>query len=94
MKADAMQPNDFKGIHPSHHKMMIRNIVFCKRCGYSKSRKTQKLADKCHLQPKQVDVKQKLKRMMAGKHPDRHVLKWPDGLSTQVTVPPINIDGS
>ena len=29
----------FLNIHPSHHKMMIRNIVFCKWCGYNASRK-------------------------------------------------------
>ena len=73
-KSNTSQPTAFPSIHPSHQKMMLRNIVFCKRCGYSTSRKTQKLSEKCHLQPTHNDVKHKLKRMMEGKHPDRLVL--------------------
>ena len=93
LKSEALQPNDLKAIHPSHHKMTIRNIIFCRRCGYSKSRKTQKLADPCNLKPKHADVKLKLKRMIEGMRSDRKVLQRPDGLSTQVIVSPVNLDG-
>ena len=93
-EAKKSQPGAFANIHHTHHKMMIRNIVFCRKCGYSTSRKTQKLAEACHNKPKNNDVAHKLRRMMKGLHPDRHVDEWPDGLSTHVKAPPINIDGS
>ena len=73
--------------------MMIRNIVFCKWCGYNASRKTQKLTEVCHKKPKQSDVAQQLRRMMRGLHPDRNVQEWPGGLSTKGVHHPINLDG-
>ena len=73
--------------------MMIRNIVFCKWCGYNASRKTQKLTEVCHKKPQQCDVAQQLRRMMRGLHPDRNVQEWPGGLSTKGTQHPINLDG-
>ena len=79
--------------HQSHSKMMIRNIVFCRKCGCSTSRKTQKLVLECNLKPKHNFAKHKLKRMLDGKHPDAKVQRWPDGLSTAVVTPPINIGG-
>ena len=54
-------------IHQSHHKMMIRNTVFCRMCGCSTSRKTQRLV--CNLKPKHSHAKHKLKRMLEGKRP-------------------------
>ena len=32
-------------------------------------------------------------KMLDGKHPDAKVQRWPDGLSTAVVTPPINIEG-
>ena len=90
------KPNDIdpaSNIHSSHHKMMIRNTIFCKRCGCWGSKKTQKLADKCLGVPSNNDSKCKLRRMMGGRHPDRKVLAWSDGLSTSVITPPTNLDG-
>ena len=80
-------------IDPSHHKMMIRNIVFCKWCGYNTRRNTQKLADECPKVPKHNDVTHKLRRMLLGKHPDRNQLEWPGGLSTKGTQHLVNLDG-
>ena len=81
-------------IHDTHHKMLLNTIVFCKRCGYHSSKKTQKLAKECPLKPMHNDVKRKLNRMLNRKRPDRGVLMWPDGQSTQVAIAPINLDGS
>ena len=89
---EAEQESAFAHIHPSHRRMQIRHIVFCKSCGYNTSRKTQKLREECPLQPKHNDAKHKLRRMLAGKHPDKDAAMWPDGLSTQVRVPPSSLD--
>ena len=83
----------FPNIHQSHSKMMIRNIVFCRKCGCSTSRKTQKLVLECNLKPKHSCAKHKLKKWLDGKHPDAKAQRWPDGLSTAVATPPINIEG-
>ena len=54
---------------------------------------TQKLVLECNLKPKHSFAKHKLERMLDGKHPDAKVQRWPDGLSTAVVTPPINIEG-
>jgi hypothetical protein len=79
-------------VHPSHRRMLLRNILFCKRCGYWSSKKTQRLSSECNLAPPHSDGKAKLKRMMEGFHPDRNVQAWNDGLSTSINVKPIGLD--
>ena len=74
--------------------MMIRNIIFCSWCGYSTSRKTQKLSEQCPKEPKHNDVKNKLGRMMMGKHPDRNQLEWIGGMSIQGKQHIVNLDGA
>ena len=81
-------------IHGSHHEMILETVVFCKECGYHASKKTQKLTEECPLMPVHNDAKCKLNRIMKGKHPDRNVLKLPDGQSTQDRILPINLGGS
>lgn len=83
----------FPTLHQSHSKMMIRNIVFCRKCGCSTGRKTQQLVLGCNRKPKHNFAKHKLKRMLDGKHPDAKVQRWPDRLNTSVATPPINIEG-
>ena len=70
-------------VHPTHRKRLLRNIVFCKLCGYWSSKKTQKLSEKCLLAPPHSDGRAKLKGMLDGYHPDRNVRAWNDGLSTR-----------
>ena len=77
----------------SHHKMQIRNIVFCKWCGHHASRKAQRLTKVCEKKPKHSNVAQQLRRMMRGFHPDSSVQEWPGGLSTNGAHHPINRDG-
>ena len=79
-------------VHPSHRIMLLRNILFCKRCGYWSSKKTQKLSSECKIAPPHSDGRAKLKRMMDGYHPDRKVHAWNDGLSTAIKVRPISLD--
>ena len=79
-------------VHPSHRRMLLRNILFCKRCGYWSSKKTQKLSSECKIAPPHSDGRAKLKRMMDGYHPDRNVRAWNDGLSTAIKVRPIGLD--
>ena len=83
---------DVLKIHPTHHKMMIRHIVFCKWCGYNASRKSQKLVEVCPRKPKHNNVAQQLRRMMNGKHPDKKQLEWPGGLTTAGTYRIISLD--
>lgn len=79
-------------VHPSHRKMLLRNMLCCKRCGYWSSKKTQRLSPECNLAPPHSDGKAKLKRMMEGFHPDRNVQAWNDGLSTSIKVKPLALD--
>lgn len=83
-----------KEAHPPHLKMLLRNILVGKRCGYWSSKKTQKLADECRLVPPHSDGRAKLKRMLDGYHPDRNVRAWNDGLSTAIKVNTISLDQS
>ena len=83
---------DVLKIHPTHHKMMIRHIVFCKWCGYNASRKSQKLVEVCSTKPKHNNVAQQLRRMMKGKHPDSKQLSWSGGLTTAGTYRIISLD--
>ena len=80
-------------VHPSHHKMLLRNVLFCRKCGYWGSRKTQKLTSQCQNMPPHSDGKCKLNRMMNGLHPDRNIKQWTDGLDAQIRTAPINLDG-
>ena len=89
---EGISTDEFLKIHPSHHKMMVHNIVFCKWCGYHASRKAQRLVEACFKKPKHNNVAQQLRRMMKGKHPDKKQLVWPGGLSTSVTHKPISLD--
>ena len=74
--------------------MMIRDIIFCKRCGYNASWKAQQLNGVCNQTPKHNNVAQQLRRMLRGEHPDHRVLFWPGGgPSTKGVKPVINIDG-
>ena len=73
-----------KDVHPSHHKLLLRNILFCKICGYWSSKKTQKLSTQCCLEPPHSDGRAKLKRMMDGYHPDYRAAQWSDGMSTAI----------
>ena len=79
-------------VHISHRKMLLRNILFCRTCGYWSSKKTQKLSEACILAPPHSDGRAKLKRMMDGYHPDRGIKAWNDGLSTAIKVKPISLD--
>ena len=79
-------------VHPSHREMLIRNIVFCKRCGYWGSKKAQKLIEPCRNEPQHSDGRAKLKRMLDGYHPDRNVKTWSGGLSTNTKVAVICLD--
>ena len=79
-------------VHTSHRKMLLRNILFCRTCGYWSSKKTQKLSEACILAPPHSDGRAKLKRMMDGYHPDRGIKAWNDGLSTAIKVKPISLD--
>ena len=80
-------------IHKSHHKMKLRDITFCKHCGYNSSRKPQKLKEECLLKPKHSNVAQQRRRMLRGYHPNAKLDFWPDGLSTLEQCQPINLDG-
>ena len=79
-------------VHPSHRKMLIRNIVFCNKCGYYGSRKAQQLIEPCRNEPQHSDGRAKLKRMLDGYHPDRNVKEWNGGLSTAMKVAVICLD--
>ena len=76
----------------THHRMMLRDIVFCRKFGCWSSRKTQNLVTACHLAPSCHDTKHKLQRMMRGLHPECKREFWNDGLSTSVATPPISLD--
>ena len=91
-ETEGLCTNEFLKIHPSHHKMMVHNIVFCKWCGYHASRKAQRLVEVCLKKPKHNNAAQQLRRMMKGKHPDSKQLVWPGGLSTIETHKPISLD--
>ena len=80
------------GVHPSHRKMLLRSIVFCKKCGYWSSKKTQKLSAPCQNEPQHSDGRAKLKRMLDGYHPDRTLKEWNDGLSTAIKIDVICLD--
>ena len=92
IEAEAASVPFADGVHTSHRRMLLRNILFCKRCGYWSSKKTQKLSTECRLVPPHSDGRAKLKRMLDGYHPDRTVQAWSDGLSTAIKVKPINLD--
>ena len=79
-------------VHPSHRKMLLRSIVFCKKCGYWSSKKTQKLSDPCLNEPQHSDGRAKLKRMTDGYHPDRKLKQWVDGLSTSIKIDVLCLD--
>lgn len=79
-------------VHPSHHKMLLRNILFCESCGYWSSEKTQKLTEPCPLKPPHSDGRAKLNRLLNGHRPDRKVKAWNDGLSTSVKIQVASLD--
>ena len=79
-------------VHESHQRALIKDVLFCTRCGYFMVKRAQSLASPCLGRPKHADSTAKLKRMLDGRHPDRKVLMWPDGTSTAVIVPPIYLD--
>ena len=79
-------------VHPSHHKMLLRNILFCRSCGHWSSNKTQTLTESCPLKPPHSDGRAKLKRLLNGLHPDRNLKAWNDGLSTSVKIPVVSLD--
>ena len=93
ISSDAPPAANATKIHKSHHKMRIRDINFCKHCGYNSSRKPQKLKEPCHLKPKHNFAAQQRRRMLAGYHPNANLEFWPDGLSTLVRCHPTNLDG-
>ena len=87
-------PVDLRGIDRSHHKMMVRDVVFCKKCGYHGTWKAQMLKVKCNEVPKHHNAKQQLDRMLRGLYPNTTALFWPNGGPSTIgpqTV--INIDG-
>ena len=85
---------DLRGIDKSHHKMMVRDVVFCKKCGYHGTWKAQMLKLKCNEAPKHHNAKQQLDRMLRGLYPNTSVLFWPcGGPSTIGSQTVINIDG-
>jgi hypothetical protein len=92
--AVVLPATDANKIHKSHHRMLLRDITFCKHCGYNSSRKPQKLKEGCPLGPKHNNVAQQLRRMLKGFHPNSKLEFWPGGLSTLEKCPPINIDGA
>ena len=79
-------------VHPTHRKMLIRNIVFCKKCGYWSSKKAQKLSEPCRNEPQHSDGRAKLKIMLDGFHLDRSMKTWNGGLSTETKVAVICLD--
>jgi hypothetical protein len=69
-------------IHGSHRRMIVRNLIFCRRCGYWTSMKiTTRLSGECKGDMTHA-VKHRLKRMRNGYHPVHSALFWPDGSST------------
>ena len=86
-------PPRFK-IHPSHLTMAVRSIVHCKMCGYWAAKKSQNLRVACPGKPPHADGTHKLRRMLAGLHPDVKVKMWPDGHDARVPSRPISVDWS
>ena len=93
LEAGQEYSNDNDHIHTSHLRSMVRSIVFCRRCGYWASKKSQKLKEACLGAPANNFNKGTLKRLLNGFHPDcKKVTLWPDGAATSVPTPPIPLD--
>jgi hypothetical protein len=81
-------------IHASHKTMALRSIVHCKLCGYWASKKSQKLQLQCPGKPPHADGMHKLRRLLAGLHPDARVKEWPDGHDARIPSCPVEVDWS
>ena len=79
-------------VHSSHRRALVKNVLFCCKCGYWMTNKSQALTYTCKGVPQHSDGRAKLKRLMSGLHPGRKVLLWPDGTCTATPTPPIYLD--
>ena len=84
----------FARIHSSHHRVGLRHIVFCKRCGYWMAKSALSLSRPCPGKPPHRGGEGKLSRMLRGLHPEPKVTVWPDGSDTRVASPLTDLDGS
>ena len=82
----------YQKIHPSHTRMAVRNVIFCKKCGYWMFSKPISLRKPCPGRPAHNGAAGVLARMMKGLHPDKKVATWPDGSSTRIAVPIVSLD--
>ena len=74
----------FGDIHASHTLRMLRNAVFCQKCGYWRIKRARGLADPCRGQPREGHIS-KLTRLQSGLHPD--LKPWPDGAPGDIPWP-------
>ena len=69
-------------IHDSHRQSVIRNLVFCRNCGYTYSQRCAKLQEPCNGRFVHKDTIGRLIRMKKGLHPISTKVFWPDGAPT------------
>ena len=69
-------------IHESHIRMALVNYIFCRRCGLFMTTRCGGLKIKCNGAPSNKTARERLVRMMEGRHPvcRKH---WDDGTSTK-----------
>ena len=79
-------------IHITHKRVAIKNVVFCRRCGYWMQSKPASLSKVCPGKPAHRGAAGKLSRMLKGLRPDTKTSTWPDGTSTSIAVTTVTLD--
>ena len=88
--SDGPPANDegsYNKIHPSHTRVCLKSIVFCKKCGYWMLSKPLSLRKPCPGMAMHRGAAGKLARMMRGLHPESSTTTWPDGSCARTPVP-------
>lgn len=88
----AVQKGVWAKIHPTHKKVALRPIVFCRKCGAWMTKACKLLKEPCKQKPTSKGAAHKKLRMIKGLHPNMELKFWPDGFSTAIPTIPINIE--
>ena len=83
------QAGAWSKVHPTHKRVLLNGILYCRICGLSSINKIEGLAESCNGEPKNSCGRAQFKKLNEGKHPVRGALTWPDGSSSSIAFSPI-----
>ena len=84
-----------ENVHPTHDRWMVKNITFCRRCGYHQRYRTGKLREPCDGKPANPSSATALQNMISGYHPlqnRKRSREWDDGTSGAKAHRPVKLD--